>query len=338
MDNSHCLAGNSLLLTGLPGPNHCGKAARAGRGGAPGVQDALLRAEPVRGRKSWTGWWWRRSRSDAAGHGALGGPGGLNADVKFLLLGGFRQLPAVLDSWAMRGALLLPSNGLVVDRRAVRVAQRLSARSRSAKRFGRCVSRQSVFTCARKRAGASRMRRACGRFSMTHMSGSKCDDLKGAESPQEPLHAGASLAHGCIPCGPGWPKPCRKRRVVPAPHIAKGWWAQISTRCPGRRPPSPHNQENLRVIGPDFSPTDKKRSNHEACARAGLEDFHQGAGVQGRRGGAVEAWQLPGRRSQEGSVLCENQDGWGGADIDNMIVFQKPFPGARTELERQGQR
>ena len=27
---------------------------------------------------------------------------GLNADVKFLLLGDFRQLPAVLDSWAGR--------------------------------------------------------------------------------------------------------------------------------------------------------------------------------------------------------------------------------------------
>ena len=29
-----------------PGPDHCCEAARAGRGGAPGVQDALLRAEP----------------------------------------------------------------------------------------------------------------------------------------------------------------------------------------------------------------------------------------------------------------------------------------------------
>ena len=51
---SHCLAGNSLLLTGLPGtgkthPDHCCEAARAGRGGAPGVQDALLRAEPGAG-------------------------------------------------------------------------------------------------------------------------------------------------------------------------------------------------------------------------------------------------------------------------------------------------
>ena len=63
-----------------PGPDDCGEAARAGRGGAPGVQDALLRAEPGPGgrrrpttgcagtcagaaRKSWTGWWWRRSRS-----------------------------------------------------------------------------------------------------------------------------------------------------------------------------------------------------------------------------------------------------------------------------------
>ena len=46
---SHCLAGNSLLLTGLPGTGktHLARtiaAARAGRGGAPGVQDALLHA------------------------------------------------------------------------------------------------------------------------------------------------------------------------------------------------------------------------------------------------------------------------------------------------------
>ena len=34
--------------------------------------------------------------------GALGGPGLCDADVKFLLLGDFRQLPAVLDSWAGR--------------------------------------------------------------------------------------------------------------------------------------------------------------------------------------------------------------------------------------------
>ena len=37
--------------------------------------------------------------------------------------------------------------------------------------------------------------------------------------------AGASSARGCIPCRPGWPKPCkvpwRKRSVVPAPDVAQ---------------------------------------------------------------------------------------------------------------------
>ena len=78
---SHCLAGNSLLLTGLPGTGKTHLARTIvvrlrEQGEAPGVQDALLRAEPgpggadgrplgaqVRARKSWTGWWWRRSRS-----------------------------------------------------------------------------------------------------------------------------------------------------------------------------------------------------------------------------------------------------------------------------------
>ena len=55
---SHCLAGNSLLLTGLPGTGKThlartiGEAARAGRGGAPGVQDPLLRAEPGRNARA----------------------------------------------------------------------------------------------------------------------------------------------------------------------------------------------------------------------------------------------------------------------------------------------
>ena len=50
-------------------------------------------------RKSWTGWWWRRSRSWTWRSGRTWP---VNADVKFLLLGDFRQLPAVLDSWAGR--------------------------------------------------------------------------------------------------------------------------------------------------------------------------------------------------------------------------------------------
>ena len=51
-------------------------------------------------RKSWTGWWWRRSRSWTWRSGRTWPA--WNADVKFLLLGDFRQLPAVLDSWAGR--------------------------------------------------------------------------------------------------------------------------------------------------------------------------------------------------------------------------------------------
>ena len=64
-----------------PGPDDCGEAARAGRGGAPGVQDVRRtwgwgRRRPTAGcagtcaaaaRKSWL--------AVAAGHGALGGPG-----------------------------------------------------------------------------------------------------------------------------------------------------------------------------------------------------------------------------------------------------------------------
>ena len=89
-----------------PGPDDCGEAARAGRGGEFGVQ-ALLRAEP--------GGWGRRGSAqkldwlvveeitqlDMALWADLACVG-LNADVKFLLLGDFRQLPAVLDSWAGR--------------------------------------------------------------------------------------------------------------------------------------------------------------------------------------------------------------------------------------------
>ena len=45
------------------------------------------------------------------------------------------------------------------------------------------------------------------------------------------------------------------------------------------------------------------------------------------------ARQLPGRRGQEGTEEVEQ------GVIDNMIIFQKPFPGAaRTELESQLQR
>ena len=47
-----------------PGPDHCGKAARAGRGGAPGPGGAGCAGTCAgAARKSWTGWLWKRSRS-----------------------------------------------------------------------------------------------------------------------------------------------------------------------------------------------------------------------------------------------------------------------------------
>ena len=93
-----------------PGPDHCCEAARAGRGGAPGVQDALLRAADhwvrryVRGGSAQKLDWLvveEITQLDMALWADLACVG-LNADVKFLLLGDFRQLPAVLDSWAGR--------------------------------------------------------------------------------------------------------------------------------------------------------------------------------------------------------------------------------------------
>ena len=90
----------------------------AGRGGAPGVQDALLRAEPGPGGAdgrplgAQVRVWGQRAKAGlaggggdhAAGHGALGGPGlrGAERRREVPMLGDFRQLPAVLDSWAGR--------------------------------------------------------------------------------------------------------------------------------------------------------------------------------------------------------------------------------------------
>ena len=113
---NHCLAGNSLLLTGLPGTGkthlartNCCEAARAGQGGAPGVQDALLRAEPgsggadgrplgaqvrARGQRAKAGLA-GGGGDHAAGHGALGGPGLRGAERQREVPAAGRQLPAV---------------------------------------------------------------------------------------------------------------------------------------------------------------------------------------------------------------------------------------------------
>ena len=127
---SHCLAGNSLLLTGLPGTGKThlartsGEAARAGRGGAPGVQDALLRAEPgfggadgrplgaqvrARGQRAKAGLV-GGGGDHAAGHGALGGPGLRGAERR-------REVPAAgkLPAAAGRAGLL----GRAAHQRAV---------------------------------------------------------------------------------------------------------------------------------------------------------------------------------------------------------------------------
>ena len=113
---SHCLAGNFLLVTGLPGTGkthlaQTGEAARAGRGGAPGVQDALLRAEPGAGRRRPTRYvrggsaqkldWLvveEITQLDMALWADLACVG-LNADVKFLLL----TLPAVAGRAGLLG-------------------------------------------------------------------------------------------------------------------------------------------------------------------------------------------------------------------------------------------
>ena len=109
-----------------PGPEHCGKA-RAGRGGAPGVQDALLRAEPgaetADGRPLGAQVRARGQRANAglaggggdraAGHGALGGPGLRGAERR-------REVPAAgrLPAVAGRAGLL----GRAAHQRAVGAA------------------------------------------------------------------------------------------------------------------------------------------------------------------------------------------------------------------------
>ena len=80
-------------------------------------------------------------------------------------------------------------------------------------------------------------------FSMTHMSGSKCAMISRALSTRASPVEGASSELGCTLCRPGWPRPCQsapaETACSPSSGCRTGSWAQISTRCPGRRPPTP---------------------------------------------------------------------------------------------------
>ena len=93
---SHCLAGNSLLLTGLPGTGktHLARTIVA-RLREQGEAVHLVSKTHCSAQNLGLG-------AQTADHWADLACVGLNADVKFLLLGDFRQLPAVLDSWAGR--------------------------------------------------------------------------------------------------------------------------------------------------------------------------------------------------------------------------------------------
>ena len=99
-----------------PGPDHCGKAARAGRGGAPRLKDALLRAEPgpggadgrplgaqvrARGQRAKAGLA-GGGGDHAAGHGALGGPG-LRGAERRREVPAARRLPAVAGRAGLLG-------------------------------------------------------------------------------------------------------------------------------------------------------------------------------------------------------------------------------------------
>ena len=121
---SHCLAGNSLLLTGLPGTGRRTWPGRLWRGCEQGEAVHLVSkthcSAQILGLGAQTADHWVRryvrgssaqkldwlvveeiTQLDMALWADLACVG-LNANVKFLLLGDFRQLPAVLDSWAGR--------------------------------------------------------------------------------------------------------------------------------------------------------------------------------------------------------------------------------------------
>ena len=120
------------------------------------------------------------------------------------------------------------------------------------------------------------------------------------------------------------------------------------------------DQKTRTFIGPDFFPTDKKKPNFAMKLALGLdvqtnakggkfmsiEDSHQGALVCKAD---VEVLWEPGNFQDDGAKrvgVCFAStdlelwtDGVEQAVIDDMIIFQKPFPGVtRAELESQLQR
>ena len=154
------------------------------------------------------------------------------------------------------------------------------------------------------------------------------NDLKGAERQRVALqkppraHRQCAAVFRADAAGPDHVEVPRKR-LVPAPDVAQDGGLKLPPSPPPRRPCPPTwcrrkapgvsaflkskitataTMKTRTFIGPDFFPTDKKRSRTHV--HRGLPSGR--AGAQGGCGGAAGARQLPGRRGQEGGrVLCE---------------------------------
>ena len=169
-------------------------------------------------------------------------------------------------------------------------------------------------------------------FSMTHIKGSKCAMISRAEHQrvalQEPPRARRQRA-AVVP---------RKRRVVPAPDVAQDGGLKFRHDVQGDDITATATTKKTRTfIGPDFFSARKKRSRAMKLAlglqcQGGEVHVHRGlpsgrAGAQGGRGGAGA--------KRVGVCFASNTDLELWTEeveqgvVDNMIVFQKPFPGGR---------